>query len=189
MRRKCGIGTTFVLKFSPLVAGENNPGDHVHVNWKWFKSCYPGKMNLCLFWGDAHEWGRPVSVFIPILMSVGWWGWNLAWWKRMLKTGTCKWMTYCHCLWRHLLLLSIRGHVWLVHLLTSLTWGQFGLWTCPCHPQQASCDGVAMRCWGFLYSLRPFSPDGAYPLRLSHWVNFKLRLKSRLPNKIGNPSL
>lgn len=105
-------------------------------------------MNLCLFWGDAYEWGRPVSVFIPILVSVGWWGWNLALWKRTLRTGTCKWMMYWHCLWRHLLLLFLRGHVWPFHLL----WTGGGLvWFMDPPPaiysKPASCDGVGMRCW------------------------------------------
>lgn len=86
--------------------------------------------NELLFWGDAHEWGRPVSVLTPTLVSVGWWGWNLACWKRTLRTGTCKWMMYCHCLWRRLLLLfskrtcmtlppahiSDLGTVWFVDL-------------------------------------------------------------------------
>lgn len=137
MRRKRGIGSYICFeahsiscwwKISLVIMFMSTESDLKAFTWK----------NELLFWGDAHEWGRPVSVLTPTLVSVGWWGWNLACWKRTLRTGTCKWMMYCHCLWRRLLLLFLRGHVWPFHLLTSLTWERFGLWTCLCHPQWAS---------------------------------------------------
>lgn len=124
-------------------------------------------------------------------MSAGRWGWNPPCWKRMLRTGTCKWMKYCHCLGRLLLFfLLVRGLAWPSPSPSSASssWRRRGLVCSPSAPgicsESTSRDGGGLSCWGFLCSLRPCLPDGTYPtMRLLHWVNFKLGFKSSLHDK------
>lgn len=191
----CGIRELCLGVAAPsislTVGGKRKPAGCIRVNWKWFKSRYLGKMNLCLFGGMFVSEGGQFSF-------PHWWqwverGWNLAWWMRTLRTETCKWSIATifgdsssertRAPW-HLLFPALTGG-WFVSVLPLPSaapqpvvmgrWRYFG-----------------MKYWGVLPSPSPcLADDNLSTVRLWHWVNFKLRFESRLVHslhsKTANP--